>query len=252
MKKIWIIGASEGIGKEVAIKLAKYNKVFISGRQKDKLQNIAQDIGSNAQAIELDVSDSKSVEKAYKIIEKQGGIDTLIFAAGIYKPMSSIRFDLEMSEKIIDINLTGSIRALNYVLPDFIRRNNGHIVLIGSVAGYRGLPDSFAYGASKAGMIHLAENLKADLYNKNIKIQVINPGFVKTRLTDMNDFEMPSLIDAKKAAKYIIDIMEKNSFESRFPNLFPYLIKFISMLPYFIYFRFVQILKPNRKSKNAK
>lgn len=248
MKKIWIIGASEGIGKELGIKLGKSNKVFISARQKDKLTKIAKEIGPNAKEVDLDVSDSKSVEKAYKIIEKEGGIDTIIFAAAIYKPMSSSDFDLKMSEKIIDINLTGIIRILNFVLPNFIKRNEGHIALIGSVAAYRGLPNSFAYGASKAGLIHLAENLKADLYNTNIKIQVINPGFVKTRLTDMNNFYMPSIIDATKAAEYVINIMKGCSFEARFPNLFPNIIKFISMMPYFLYFKIVQFLKPNKNS----
>lgn len=244
MKNIWIIGASEGIGKELAYKLGKNNFVFLSARQKDKLNKISKEIGDNAKPITLDVSDKPSIENAYSKIQKKVSLDIVIYAAGIYKPMSSKDFNLELSEKIIDINLTGAMRILNFVLPDFIKAQKGHIVLIGSVVSYRGLPNSFGYGPSKAGLMHLAENLKSDLYNDNIKIQVINPGFVKTRLTDMNNFHMPSIISAKEAAQHIVNQMNNNSFESRFPFIFPNFIKTLSMLPYPIYFKIVQFIKP--------
>lgn len=250
MKKIWIIGASEGIGRELALKLGKDNLVFLSARQKDKLEELANEIGHNARSLPIDAADNDSIQKAYDKIQKEGGIDTLIYAAGIYKPMSAKNFDISMSEKIVDVNLTGAIRTIKHALPDFIKHQEGHIVLIGSVAGYRGLPDSFAYGASKAGLIHLAENLKADLYKDNIKIQVINPGFVKTRLTDMNNFHMPSIIEPDAAADHIIEIMKSDKFESRFPFLFPNFIKSISMLPYSLYFKVTQFLKPEKKAEN--
>lgn len=252
MKNIWIIGASEGIGKELAYKLGRNNFVFLSARQQDKLNKISKEIGDNAKPITLDVSDKISIEKAYSKIQKKAPLDIVIYAAGIYKPMSSRNFDIELSKKIIDINLTGAMRILSVALPSFIKTQKGHIVMIGSVAGYIGLPNSFGYGASKAALIHLAENLKSDLYNDNIKIQVINPGFVKTRLTDMNNFHMPSIISAKEAAHHIVNQMNSNSFESRFPFTFPNFIKTLSMLPYSIYFKIVQFIKPKEIDHETK
>ena len=245
MKKIWLIGASEGIGRALAIELSKKGYfLYLSARNRERLDELKKELANKCSPIPLDVSDIKSIKKAYEQIKNDGGIDTLIYGAGIYKPMSAANIDIKICEQMVDINLTGAIRILSNVIPDFIRNKNGHIALIGSVASYIGLPNSFGYGCGKAGLLHLAENLKCDLKDKNIKIQIINPGFVKTRLTDMNDFYMPSIISSEEAANYIVKILHSNKFDSRFPFLFPNFIKIISNLPYFLYFFIAKMLKP--------
>jgi len=242
MKTIWLVGASEGIGRALALELA--NKGFgliLSARNKDRLEELKAEIGKSAIAIPLDVRDSASVKSAWTEIEaKKKNINTIIYCAGYYKPMSALDFDLLEAEKMIDINLTGALRILDHIIPHFISKNQGHIVLIGSIAGYRGLPNAMGYGPSKAGLIHLAENLECDLSKHGIKIQVINPGFVKTRLTDLNDFSMPSIISAEQAAIQIVGKMQSNKFESRFPFLFAGFLKILSKLPYFLYFKIVR------------
>lgn len=242
MKKIWIVGASEGIGRSLALELAKdkANHLIISARNQNRLDELSREIKVDNLAIALDVRNKNSILEAWnKIQEKYKTIDTLIYCAGYYKPMSVKAIDLAEAETMIDVNLTGAIRVLDQALPQFISRKNGHIILIGSIAGYRGLPNSFGYGASKAGLIHLAENLKAELSNLNIKIQVINPGFVKTRLTDLNNFNMPSIISSEEAALEIIKKMNANCFESRFPFIFANILKLLSKLPYRLYFKIV-------------
>ncbi|MGV2433109.1 MAG UNVERIFIED_CONTAM: SDR family NAD(P)-dependent oxidoreductase [Rickettsiaceae bacterium] len=247
MKKIWLIGASEGIGRALAIELSQKGYfLYLSARNREKLEMLEKELGNNAIPIPLDVSDIKSIQQAYEQIKKDGGIDTLIYGAAVYKPMSATNIDIEICEQMVDINLTGAIRVLSYIIPDFIRNKNGHIALIGSVASYIGLPNSFGYGCTKAGLLHLAENLKCDLEDSNIKVQIINPGFVQTRLTNMNDFYMPFIISPETAANYIVNILHSNKFDSRFPFLFPNFIKIISNLPYFLYFAIAKIIKPKK------
>lgn len=249
MTNIWLIGASEGIGRDLALELAKESHFLIlSGRSKNRLESLQKEIGKQARVEVLDVTDLGKVAKAFSKITKSYKIDKIIYLAGYYKPMSADNFNIGDVEKIIDINLIGAYRICDKILPYFIEQNAGHIILVGSIAGYRGLPNSIGYGSSKAGLIHLAENLKCDLKKYNIKVQVINPGFVKTRLTDMNKFYMPSIISTEMAAKYIVKIIKKNVFESTFPSLFTYFIKFLSILPYALYFKIASILKPKNNS----
>ncbi len=246
MNKIWLIGASEGIGRALAKALSKEenNFLILSARSQDRLEELSKALVKKNLPISLDVSNKESILNAWNEIKKQcGTIDTFIYCAGYYKPMSSIAMNIEDIEKMIDVNLTGATRALNCIIPEFINKKQGHIVLIGSIAGYRGLPNSLGYGASKAGLIHLAENLKCDLSNYNLKIQIINPGFVKTRLTNLNKFYMPSIMTPEDAAKKIIKNMNNNQFESRFPFLFANFLKIISMLPYWLYFSITKKIK---------
>ena len=165
--------------------------------------------------------------------------DIVIYNAGTYKPMDVQHFELEPVESMLDVNLRGAFRVVSLVIPAFLQRNAGHFVLVGSVAGYRGLPSAMGYGASKAGIMHLAENLKADLKTTKIRVQLVSPGFVKTRLTDMNDFKMPCIITAEKAAQYIVDGLESSRFEIHFPKRFSFVLKLLSLLPASLYFRLV-------------
>jgi short-subunit dehydrogenase len=250
MKTIWLVGASEGIGRALATELAKdkNNSLILSARNKERLEELAQDLEKTPLLIEMDVGNKGSIAKAWNEIKKASiSIDTIIYCAGYYKPMSAESMEIDEIEKMIEVNLVGAFRVLNLVIPEFIQRKNGHIVLIGSVAAYIGLPNGIGYGSSKAGIIHLAENLKCDLADYNIKVQVVNPGFVKTRLTDLNTFQMPSIITSEEAAIYISNAMKTNAFESRFPFVFPNFLKLISKLPYWLYFKLSKIIKPKKE-----
>lgn len=242
MKKIWLVGASEGIGRALAIELARQgNLLVISGRNQQRLDNLLSELGGSPHlAIALDVTDKQTIASAWALMQTaDNAIDVVIYCAGYYKPMPANHMEIDEIEKMIDVNLTGSMRILSYVIPDFIKKRQGHIVLIGSSAGYRGLPNALGYGSSKAGIIHLAENLYCDLHQYKIKVQVINPGFVKTRLTDLNKFQMPSLLSPEQAAKSIVECMKDHAFELRFPFLFANFLKLMSKLPYSLYFKII-------------
>lgn len=243
-KKIWIIGASSGIGEELALQLSKLGAILtISARSNSNLEKLHKKLhgGKNHLQIALDVCDLKSMADAYKIIkQKHGGVDCVIYNAGIYEPMNVANFDLLQAQKIVNINFEGALRTLSLLLEDYISQKSGHLVFVASVAGYRGLANSLAYGASKAALINLAESLKIDLSPYNVKVQLVNPGFVKTRLTDKNKFKMPFIITAHKAAQEIINGMKSNKFEIHFPKRFTFILKFLTILPYKIYFRLIK------------
>ena len=250
MQKIWLIGASEGIGKALSIELGQDNNnyLILSARNHERLEDLSHDIKSKKLIISLDATDKNSIFKAWKVIKEEcGSIDTIIYCAGYYKPMSSDHMEIDEIEKMININLLGALKILNIIIPHFIDNRRGHIVLIGSVAGYIGLPNSIGYGASKAGVIHLAENLKCDLAKYGIKVQVINPGFVKTRLTELNKFPMPFILSPEQAAKRIINCMKSGRFESSFPYIISRALKLMSKLPYWLYFKIAQIINSNNK-----
>jgi len=245
-EKIWIIGASEGIGRALAQELSRdnNNQLILSARNSGRLDELSKDWVCKPLLVPLDLCDDDSVLKAWDSIHKSiGGIDKVIYCAGYYKPMSAENMELYEIQKMIDVNLIGVTRVLSCLVPEFIQQKSGHIILIGSIAGYIGLPRSMGYGASKSGLIHLAENLQCDLSHHNIKTQVINPGFVKTRLTDLNNFSMPSIMTPEEAAVHIIRAIERGKFESRFPFLLANSLKLISYLPYWLYFKLAKLIR---------
>jgi len=231
-KKYWIIGASEGLGRELAIQLSNLGvELVVSARNKVRLDELS--LRTKAEVISLDVLDINSVRKAFKAV---GRIDGILYAAGDYTPLNSTVWNIDEVDKMIAINFTGVARVLGLVVPKFIAQNYGHIVMIGSLSGFRGLPNAIGYGASKAGMMHLAENIKADLYKSNIKVQLINPGFIKTRLTEKNNFKMPFIMSAEDAAKHVIRAMRRNRFQTNFPVMFSLIFRMTNFLPAFLYF----------------
>ena len=245
MNTIWLVGASEGIGRALAVELGKDDRNFLilSARSQERLDELAPMLQAKSLSVSFDVTSNVSVSDAWRAILNHGVIpNTIITCAGYYQPMSIQEVDIGEVEKMIDVNLTGAIRVMHQAVPELIKKRYGHLVLIGSIAGYIGLPNSIGYGASKAGLIHFAENLKSELDIYNIKVQVINPGFVKTRLTDLNSFSMPSIISADDAAKAIIKKMQKTSFESRFPFWFANTLKLLSRLPYWLYFKIIRAM----------
>nr|ADI20134.1 dehydrogenases with different specificities (related to short-chain alcohol dehydrogenases) [uncultured alpha proteobacterium EB080_L06A09] len=231
-KKYWIIGASEGLGRELSIQLSNLGvKLIISARNETRLNKLSS--LTKAKVLALDVLDIDAIKQASKSV---GIIDGIIYVAGDYTPLNSTTWNVEEVDKMIAVNFTGAAKVLGFIVPKFLKQNNGHIVMIGSLSGFRGLPNAIGYGASKAAMMHLAENIKADLYKTPIKIQLINPGFIKTRLTEKNNFKMPFIMSVEDAAKRVIIAMNSNRFQTNFPLIFSLLFRASNLLPAFIYF----------------
>jgi short-subunit dehydrogenase len=237
-KTVWLVGASEGIGRELAIQLAQTGaRLIISARNAERLNSLISELtGDGHLAVSCDVTSLDSISSAWQMIGPRQ-IDMLIYNAGAYEPMSADNMDLPQIENIIDINLHGALRVLSHVVPSFVARRAGHIALVGSIAGYRGLPGAMGYSLSKAALITLAECLRCDLGKYGIGIQIINPGFVKTRLTDKNDFQMINIITPQLAARRIVRDLGRAKFEIRFPWVLTTLFKFFRQLPYGWYFK---------------
>lgn len=244
-KRVWLIGASEGIGRELALQLAKQGAVLaLSARNLTRLEEVREACKSNVVHAPIlapcDVADSSSVRSAWEVVAASWGApDILIYNAGTYEPMPAQQYHLQKIEAMVDVNFRGALRVLDCALPVLIAKEAGHIVLVGSVAGYRGLPDAMGYGASKAALIHLAENLMCDLKPYGIRTQIVNPGFVKTRLTDKNSFSMPGIITAEQAAGYIVRGLQASRFEIAFPFVFFTIMKLLRLLPSALYFRLI-------------
>lgn len=244
-KHIWLVGASAGIGAALAKALASAGATLtVSARNFELLSALVQEMAGNAhRAITLDVTDAVSVDAAWAKVTDTTFPDMVIYNAGAYEPMAATEFDLKKIEQIVDVNFRGALRVLSHVIPAFVARDAGHIALVGSVAGYRGLPGAMGYGASKAALIHFAENLRADFARTNIGVTIINPGFVKTQLTAKNDFYMPCMITPEMAAASIMRGFTRDDFEIYFPHRFTRVLKFFRLLPNGIYFRLLRATK---------
>ncbi len=242
-QKIWIIGASSGIGAALAKELAKRgHKIALSARRDEPLSDLKEIMPNRDDhlVMPVDASHAKKIQKCYSEIKDEWGeIDRVIYMAGLYTPNAIADMELDTAEKIIQVNLMGALYTVDTVLKSFLEKKSGQIALCASVAGYRGLPNSQPYGASKAGLINYAESLRAE-YGKIIDIKMINPGFVETRLTDKNDFKMPMKITSEKAAIYIADGLETKSFDIHFPKRFTFFVKLLSLLPNWLYFPIIQ------------
>lgn len=241
-KTIWIIGASSGIGEALARELAKRGaRLVLSARRDDELHKLNQAIGGNHIVAPLDISDAKAAKDAMAGIEKSGvTLDSVIFMAAIYTPHDGKPKDIETIHKMLDVNLGGAFNTVDAVQDYFEQQGRGQIVLCGSVAGYRGLPTGQPYCATKAAIINLAESLYVDLGRKNIDVKVICPGFVKTPLTDKNNFKMPMIIEPEQAAKAIAKGLNGKAFEIHFPKKFTYIMKAVQMLPNWLYFKLIK------------
>ena len=222
-KRYWLVGASEGIGAELAQLLdAAGASVIISARNRDRLVDLAAQMSPRTSTVPLDVTSAAEIKAA---VEQVGQLDGVIYMAGQYTPMTAQAWDSDAAMQVTDVNFLGCLRLLGALVPQFLQRNHGHVVLIGSLAGYTGLPGAIGYGASKAAMMHLGQDLRADCRGTNVRVQVINPGFVKTRLTDKNSFQMPFIMSADSAANRIMKAMQKRRFSHSFPFLFSWYFK---------------------------
>lgn len=234
---VWITGASSGIGLELARQMQTHGaKVAISARSSDKLSAIAAENDALC-AAPLDVTDhAASLNTVAHIEDNIGPIDLAVLNAGLWSPMKVRELDRDAIEQAMQVNYMGVINALDALLPRMRMRGRGHIAIVASVAGYRGLPKSIAYGPTKAALINLAETLRAELSGSGITVSIINPGFVDTPMTRVNDFPMPGMISADKAADYMMKGLLRKQFEIAFPKRFAFVMKALRILPDSLFF----------------
>ncbi len=241
-KKIWIIGASSGIGAALAGELDRRGaKLILSARRNEELEKISRRLSVSSAVAPLDVSDARAVHEAALA---HGPFDSVIFLAAIYNPGLLENINLEDAHHMIYINIGGALNTIDSVYPAMRQARAGQIVLCGSVAAYCGLPNSQPYSLTKAAIMNLSQSLWVEAARHNVDVKLISPGFVRTPLTDKNDFDMPMILEPEEAAKIIADGMTKRAFEIHFPRKFTRKVKLLSMLPYSLYFRIAQnILK---------
>ncbi len=250
---IWITGASTGIGRELAVQLAATGaRVAVSARSSDKLDKLAEK-HANLHAFVLDVSNADSVAKTCRDIEANlGPIDLVIFNAGISATSTTAKPAAELYRNIIETNYLGVTNGLAAIVPKMIERGHGHISWVASLAGYNGLPGAGAYNASKAALFSLAESSRLELAPKGIDLTIINPGFVRTHMTEKNRFPMPFMVEPEKAAQIIIRGLRKKSYEITFPWQIAWFAKFLRLMPYPVFFWIVRHGLMRGRQKNQK
>ena len=236
-KTAWITGASSGIGLELARLLdGKVTYLAVSARSQDKLSKLAAQC-KNVVSYPLDVTDADAVVDSVGDIEAAAGpIDLAVLNAGVWQLMDVAELDLKAIRAGIEVNYMGVVHAINALLPGMLARGAGQIAIVASVAGYRGLPRSAAYGPTKAALINLAETLRTELAPRGITVSVVNPGFVDTPMTRDNPFPMPNIISAKDAAQSLLAGLERRKYEIIFPRAFVFAMKLLRLLPNAMYF----------------
>ena len=241
-KKIWITGASSGIGKALSIKFANEGWEVAASARRESLLNDLNKENSKINSFPLDVKDEENAKKVFKsIIEKMGTIDICVFCAGIHDPASEKKLSTEKIREIMETNFFGTVNCIMAVNKYYRERKSGHISIVSSVASYRGLPAASAYCASKSALSSFAESLYFDFIRYNVRISVVNPGFIKTPMTDKNKFAMPMIKSAEYAAeKMFIGFTKKNSFEIHFPFVFTTMMKLLKIMPNWLYFLLVK------------
>ncbi|MDI1269010.1 MAG: SDR family NAD(P)-dependent oxidoreductase [Polaromonas sp.] len=235
-KTVWLVGASSGIGQATAHALhAAGARVVVSARNGAALEAFVA-AHPGAQALILDASDAAAVKTAAQSLLAQGPLDLMMYCAGYYREQRATGFDLADMLRHQQVNYVGALYVLDAVLPAMLQRGSGHLSLVGSVAGYRGLPQSLAYGPTKAALINLAETLYLDLQASGVGVSLVNPGFVETPLTAGNQFSMPALLSPAQAAAAILAGWARGQFEIHFPKRFTLWMKTLRVLPYALYF----------------
>ncbi|KNG94736.1 SDR family NAD(P)-dependent oxidoreductase [Pseudaestuariivita atlantica] len=234
-KRYWLVGASDGLGAALAHVMSRAGAhVILSARREEKLREVADALPGPATVQECDVSDPDSVKQA---VEAIGEIDGIVYLAGLYWPQPAQEWTQDEILAMADVNFVGALRCVGAVMPAMIERDRGHIVITGSLSGFRGLPGAQGYAASKAGVMAFAESLYADLRKTGVTVQLGNPGFIKTRLTDKNDFKMPFLMTPEEAADHMFALMESDRFEKHFPMVFSWVFRLSRFLPDWAYYR---------------
>ena len=239
-KRVWLVGASTGIGLACAQALrAAGAQVVVSARNPQGVQDwAAKDAGVQWRA--LDVSDASQVQATAQALLAEGALDLVVYAAGYYRAQRATAMNIEDLLQHDKVNYQGALQVIHAVLPGMLARQSGHISLLSSVAGWRGLPNGLAYGPTKAALTHLAETLYMDLQDQGIGVSVVNPGFVATPLTAQNQFTMPALISPEEAARQMLKGWAQGQFDIHFPKRFTLWLKLLRLLPYRLYFPLVR------------
>jgi short-subunit dehydrogenase len=244
---LWITGAGKGIGRAVAVEYARRGwTVAASARTANDLEDLRTEVeraGFTGKIVPYvnDVTDHDAVKQTFKRIESEHGrLRQIILNAGSHISTDPRNFSVEPFRALMEVNFFGAVNGLAAVLPYLIDRRTGHVGVVASVAGYSGLPNAAAYGATKAAVINMCESLKTQLDPLGVTISLINPGFVRTPLTDKNEFPMPFLMEPDAAARAIFAGMERKDFEIAFPAPFVAILKLLRMLPYWLYFKVVR------------
>ena len=243
-RRVWLVGASSGIGLACAKALhAAGAQVIVSARDLGTLSEWAATCKSQGLPVELlslDVTDALQVKYVARQVAAGGKLDFLLYCAGHYRAQRATEFDLTDMLRHQDVNYNGLLRVLDAVLPMFLQQGFGHISVVSSVAGWRGLPNGLAYGPTKAAVTHVAETLYMDLQDKGIGVSVVNPGFVATPLTAQNNFQMPALLTPEQAAEAMLAGWSEGLFDIHFPKRFTGWLKLMRLLPYRAYFSLVR------------
>lgn len=228
-KRYWLIGASEGLGRELARVMSRAGTdLVLSARTAARLESLAGELPGRTEVLPMDVTDPAAVAAA---AQQAGEIDGVICMAGQYAPMTARQWDAGQAAAFCDVNLTGTVRVLGTVMPGMMERGRGHVVLVSSLAAYRGLPGMIGYGAAKAGVLSLAESMRADLRDTEIEVQVVLPGYIRTRMTAQNDFAMPGLLDPEDAAQRMFDFMLSDQFRATLPGPMGLAMRLAQFLP---------------------
>ncbi len=233
-KTYWLVGATEGLGRALAKALdAEGARLILSARNAERLGSLCAEL-KLAHVLPLDVTDTGAVRRASAEIQELHGV---IYNVGAYEPMRATEWNSDAALAMCDVNFTGAMRVLGEVVPRFVKKGQGDITLMGSLAGYRGLPASIGYGASKAALANLAETMRFDLKDTDVVVRLVNPGFIKTRLTEKNSFRMPMLMTPEDAAERVLKAMSRRRFRTDFPAPFSWVIRCLVYLPDFVVYR---------------
>jgi len=235
-KKIWITGASSGIGKALAEKFAAEGwKVAASARRKEILDKMSRH--ENIFSYPLDVTNQDQIKNSFeKIIKDFNGLNLCVFSSGTYDPKLEQEINIEQNKFVMETNFFGVLYCIKAVESYFKNKKDGHISIVSSIAAYRGLPNSSGYGPSKAALTNLTESLYFDFKKYNVRISLVSPGFIKTPLTDKNEFPMPFIKSPEFAAEKMFNgLTKRKAFEIHFPKALTILLKIFRILPYKIY-----------------
>jgi len=239
-RRVWLVGASTGIGLACAQALrAAGAQVLISARNPQGVADwAAQDSG--VQWRPMDVTEPAQVQAVARAILAEGPLDLVVYAAGFYRAQRATALNLDELLAHDRVNYQGALLVLAAVLPGLLAQQHGHISLLSSVAGWRGLPNGLGYGPTKAALTHLAETLYMDVQDQGLGVSVISPGFVATPLTAQNDFAMPALLTPEQAAAEMLRGWARGQFDIHFPRRFTFWLKLLRLLPYRLYFPLVR------------
>lgn len=232
-KLAWVTGATSGIGRAVALKLVEDGwDIAASSRREDELLKLVTSAPQHVRSYPLDVTDLDTVKNTVQKIETEMGEISLVFlCAGTYTRDSAMSFDSKLFKQMTDVNLVGTAHCLESVMPKMIKRRRGHIAVVSSVAGYRGLPGGAFYGATKAALTNMCEALYPELESNGVRLSLVSPGFVDTPLTKKNDFPMPFIVPVEEAADAIVNGLKSKRFETVFPLKMAVAMKLLRILP---------------------